>query len=176
LQNLAAAYFQKEDTAMVCTCLKQSLKISEISATGTDGKSGQPGNSFNPWIGFREFLAGWLVSGLLALLLIFPALASATPPSAIEPVYLDKEQMLQVTITHNSFSPGFHYIKKVEIQKNSEQPVLYEYSNQPDKSTFTYKYTFKVLPKKGDRVDIKVSCSIYGSRTVKIVIGEVAGE
>jgi len=156
---------------MECSCLNSSLKI---SVTGTNGKSGQAVNSFNPWIGFREFLAGWLVSGLLALLLIFPALASATPPADIKTSYLDKEQVLQVTITHHSPFPSFHYIKKVEIQKNSEKPVLYEYNNQPDKSTFTY--TYKLPLKKGDRVDIKASCSIYGSRAVKFINGESAGE
>ena len=159
---------------MKCSCLKQSMKISEIGTMGINGKSGQAGNSFNPWVGFREFLAGWLLSGLLALLLIFPALASATSPSAVQPVYQDQEQTLQVTISHYSFLPSFHYIKKVEIQKNSEKPVLYEYSSQPDKSTFTYSY--KLPLKKGDRVDVKASCSLYGSRSVKIIIGEKAGE
>lgn len=161
---------------MISACLKQSLKISETRTKENNGESEHAGNSFNPWVGFREFLAGWLLSGLLALLLIFPSLASATPPSEVQPVYLEQEQAIQVTITHNSFLPNFHYIQKIEIQKNSEKPVLYEYSSQPDKKTFTYTYKFNVPPKKGDRVDIKASCSLYGSKSVKLIIGETVGE
>ncbi|MEQ8161836.1 MAG: hypothetical protein ABRQ33_11670, partial [Smithellaceae bacterium] len=88
-----------------------------------------PGMSRN---GLRKFSAGLILSALLALLLAFPVPASANSPSDVQLTYLDKEQTLQVKITHKSFVPNSHYIAKVEIQKNSEKPLVYEYKSQSD--------------------------------------------
>jgi len=114
----------------------------------------------------------WL-AGLFALLLICPLPAAAHPPGSVQISYLEKEQALQVTITHNSFMPNSHYIKKVEVKKNAEKPMIHEYTNQPDKTKFAYVY--KLPLKEGDRVEVKVSCSLYGSWTGGLVmVGPVA--
>lgn len=128
--------------------------------------------TFNPWVGVRELLVGWILAGLLSFLLIFPLSAFATPPSDVQLSYADKDQVLQVTIAHYSFAPSYHYIKRVEIQKNSEKPVVYEYTNQPDKSPFTY--TYKLLLKEGDRVEVKAICSLYGSKSSSLTISKPA--
>ena len=117
--------------------------------------------------GLRKFSAAWLLSALLALLLIFPLSATANSPSDVQLIYLDKEQTLQVKIAHKSFVPASHYIAKVEIQKNSEKPLIYEYKSQSDKETFTYVY--KLSLKKGDRVDVNVVCNLFGSRSSSLI-------
>lgn len=117
--------------------------------------------------GLRNFSTAWFLSALLALLLIIPVSASANSPSDVRLIYLDKEQTLQVTITHKSFVPTSHYIAKVEIQKNSEKPLVYEYKSQSDKETFTYAY--KLPLKKGDRVDVNAVCNLFGSRTSSLI-------
>lgn len=154
--------------------LEQSLKIREIGTQSAKGGRLPVDPVINSSIGFIKPAAGWLLTGLLTLLLIFPALASATSPSDLKLSYLEAEQALQVTITHRSISPNYHYIQRVEVQKNSERPAVNEYSSQPDKSTFTY--TYKLPLRKGDRVSVKASCSLYGSKTAEIVLGEPAGK
>ncbi|MEQ8152543.1 MAG: hypothetical protein ABRQ32_06535 [Smithellaceae bacterium] len=117
--------------------------------------------------GLRKFSAGLILSALLALLLAFPVPASANSPSDVQLTYLDKEQTLQVRITHKSFVPNSHYIAKVEIQKNSEKPLVYEYKSQSDKEAFTY--TYKLPLNKGDRVDVNVICNLFGSRSSSMI-------
>jgi hypothetical protein len=151
---------------------KNSRKISEIFEMGKTGKIKCAGETFNPWVGFRELLAGWLLAGLLSFLLIFPLSAFANPPSDVQLSYVQKDQVLQVTIAHYSFTPNYHYIKRVEIRKNSENPLVHEYKNQPDKSPFTY--TYKLLLKEGDRVEVKAICSLYGSKSGSLTISKPA--
>jgi len=143
---------------------EKSRKILGMSKTGSVRLAGE---TFHPWRGLGKFSAGWILSALLALLLISPMSASANSPSDVQLTYLDKEQALQVTITHKSFLPNSHYIAKVEIQKNSETPIVYEYKSQPDKETFTYAY--KLPLKKGDRVEVKALCSLFGSRSSTLI-------
>ncbi len=154
--------------------VEQSLKIRELGTQSAKGGRWPANPLFIPRIGFRESAAGWLLSALIALVLIFPDPASADPPREINVSYLEAEQALRVTITHRSVFPNYHYVKKVEIQKNSESPVVKEYSSQPDKSAFTY--TYKLTLQKGDRVSVKATCSLYGDKTAEIVIGEPVGK
>jgi len=108
------------------------------------------------------------------LLLIFPLSASAHSPSDVQLSYLEQEQTLQVTITHNSYLPNSHYVKRVEIRKNSEKPLVQEYTNQPDRTTFVYRY--KLPLKEGDRVEVIANCSLYGSRSARLVISGPAAK
>ncbi len=148
-------------------------KIGELWRTGKTGGSRRTGETSPSRDGFRGFQAGIGLTGLLALLLIFPLSASAHPPSDIQLSYLEKEQTLQVTITHNSFFPSSHYIKQVEIQKDGEKSAIYEYKSQPDKTKFSYVYSVPL--KEGDHVEVRAFCNIYGSRTGSLVIpGPVA--
>jgi len=153
---------------------KQPGKVSAISGGSKPGEVRSAGKAFRLWKGWRECPTGWLMAGLLFVLLIFPLSASAHAPGDVQLSYLEKEQMLKVTITHNSFLPNSHYIKQVTIGKNSEKPVVHEYKNQPDKKTFTY--TYQLPLKKGDQVEVKVFCSLYGSWTGGLVIAAPAAK
>ncbi|SEL98998.1 hypothetical protein SAMN04489760_10226 [Syntrophus gentianae] len=143
-------------------------KIGELWRKGKTGGARRTGETSPSRDGFRGFLAGIGLTGLFALLLVFPLSASAHPPSDVQLSYLEKEQTLQITISHNSIFPSSHYVKQVEIQKNGEKPTIYEYKSQPDKTKFSYVY--KMPLKEGDRVEVRVVCSVYGSRTVSLVL------
>ena len=82
--------------------------------------------------------------------------------------YDSTSQMLTVTITHKSPFPSFHYIKSVEIKKNGIVVSTNQYKNQPDQATFTYSY--KVAATVGDTLEVKASCSLYGSKTVNLTV------
>lgn len=153
---------------MEITFVKHLRKSREIFGMSKTGGVRIAGERFHPRERLREFPAGWILAGLLAFLLIFPLSASATSPSDVQLAYTEKEQTLQVTIIHNSFLPNSHYIKQVEIQKNSEKPIVYEYKSQPDKVTFTY--TYKLPLKESDRVEVKAICNLYGSRSASLIV------
>jgi hypothetical protein len=97
-----------------------------------------------------------------------PADANATPPSNVQLAYNMSDQILAVTITHASFMTGIHYIKIVQIKKNGQLIGANTYKNQPDKKDFTYYYKIPASP--GDVFEITASCSIYGSKTVKLSV------
>lgn len=155
------------DSALV----KHPHKFREMPRTRKSDRLRGAG-TFQP--GCRKVPAGWLLAGILALLLIFPLSASAHSPSDVQLSYLEQEQTLQVTITHNSYLPNSHYVKRVEIRKNSEKPLVQEYTNQPDRTTFVYRY--KLPLKEGDRVEVIANCSLYGSRSARLVISGPAAK
>ena len=84
--------------------------------------------------------------------------------------YDSTSQMLTVTITHPSAFPGVHYIKSVEIKKNGNVVSTNEYKNQPDQATFTYSY--KVPASAGESLEVKATCSLFGSRTTNLKLGK----
>lgn len=106
--------------------------------------------------------------GIFALLAICPMGAYAHPPKEVTLVYNQDTQTLEVTVEHNTPSPTWHYINKVEIKKNGTSVNTNEYTSQPDKSKFVYSY--KVQAAKGDVLEATVSCNIYGSKTVKVTV------
>ncbi|MEN6374061.1 MAG: hypothetical protein ABFD75_04650 [Smithella sp.] len=154
------------------TFVKHYEKIKKIYVMSESGGIRSEGDTFHRRKGLRKFLAGWLLLGLPAFLLIFPLSASAHSPSDVQLAYNDKEQMLQVTITHGSYFPNSHYVKKVEIQKNSENPFVYEYDSQPNKDTFTYTYKLPLMD--GDRVEVKASCNLFGSKSSSLTVAKPA--
>lgn len=157
----------KEDAIMESNFVKHFAKSRKISGMSRTGETSLTDQMPYTWDGLRKSSAGLLFLALFALLLISPMPAFANSPSDVQLTYLDKEQTLQVKIIHKSFVPNSHYIAKVEIQKNSEKPLVYEYKLQPDKETFTY--TYKLPLNKGDRVEVKAICNLFGSRTGSLI-------
>ena len=103
---------------------------------------------------------------ILGACFITPVTANATPPSDVQLTYNMSDQTLTATITHASFMPGIHYIKTVEIKKNGQMISTNTYKNQPDKKIFTYSYKIPAI--NGDEIEVKASCSMYGSKTAKL--------
>lgn len=119
----------------------------------------------------REGILPAVMIGILLTMFLFvlnPAAACAHAPREVALSYNMGSQTLTVTITHKSPSPGFHYISKVESKKNGAVISTNEYKNQPDKETFDYRY--KIQAAEGDSVEVKVTCSLFGSKTVSTTI------
>jgi desulfoferrodoxin (superoxide reductase-like protein) len=115
----------------------------------------------------RSYFVTILV-GIFALLAVCPTVVYANPPKEVTLVYNTGTQMLEVTIEHNSASPTWHYINKVEIKKNGTSVNTNEYTSQPDKSKFVYSYPVQAA--KGDVLEVTATCNIYGSKTVKLTV------
>jgi hypothetical protein len=116
---------------------------------------------------------GTVVTGiaLTALLLLgFPFQAAANAPKEVLLTYDAAARTLTVQITHSSSSPGFHYVQKVEIKKGGKTISATDYKSQPDQETFSYVYPIEADP--GDVLEVKVSCSIIGSRTEKLTVSK----
>ncbi|HPT18571.1 MAG TPA: PQQ-dependent sugar dehydrogenase [Methanothrix sp.] len=107
---------------------------------------------------------------LVQLLLLLPA--AAHPPSQVSLNYDSANQSLQVTTTHTVSNPSGHYVFKVDVLKNGEMVLTKEYTSQPTGSTFTYDYPVNATA--GDVLKATAYCSIAGSRSAEITVGDVA--
>jgi hypothetical protein len=120
----------------------------------------------------RAFL-GISVKGILLttfLQLGFPFSAAANAPKEVLLTYDAAAKTLTVQITHSSSSPTFHYIEKVEIKKGGKTISTTDYKSQPDQATFSYVYPIEAAP--GDVIEVKVICSILGSKTEKLTVNK----
>jgi hypothetical protein len=103
------------------------------------------------------------------VLLAFPFPAAAHAPTALALSYDAAAQALTVEITHASQSPATHFIKKVEISRDGKVLSTTEYKSQPGQATFSYTYP---LDNPGGTLEVRVSCSIFGSRTETMRTGK----
>jgi hypothetical protein len=69
---------------------------------------------------------------------------------------------------------GMHYIKSVEIKKNSVSISMNNYDSQPKEVPFTY--TYKVAAAEGDKLEVNVVCSMSGSKSASITIAKPANQ
>lgn len=117
---------------------------------------------------FRTMKA--LAAFMLLVMLTLPATAHS--PAQVSLVYDSQNQSLLVTTTHQVSNPSNHYVYKIAVQKNGEQALTVEYKSQPTTTTFTYNYSINTS--KGDVLKVTAYCSIAGSRSTEIIIGEEA--
>ena len=121
-------------------------------------------------IGFKYNKVLIIVLVFFAACFICPQTSSAHAPKDVQLSYDSTSQMLTVTITHQSPFPNVHYIKIVEIKKNGNAVNANNYKNQPDQATFAYSY--KVSAAAGETLEVKAICSLYGSRTENLTVGQ----
>jgi hypothetical protein len=110
-----------------------------------------------------------LTYGALLLFVLYPVCALAHPPRDLALSYNKSTQTLKVSITHESKSPDKHYIKKVEIIKNEAVFSASDYTKQPSPDSFSYSY--KVPVAASDTIEVKATCSVFGSKQVKLTSG-----
>ena len=97
----------------------------------------------------------------------------AHAPSEVALSYDQENQTLNVTIVHKVSSPAGHYVVRVEIFKNDQKILSHDYTSQPSASgPFTYSYA--VNASSGDVLKAKAFCSIAGSRSGELKVGENA--
>jgi hypothetical protein len=119
-------------------------------------------------------ISAFVFSVSLFVLMIFclcPQVSYANAPQDVKLEYNASTQNLAVTITHNSSSSGFHYIKYVEIKKNSVILSTGKYDSQPA-GTFTYNYTVPAIA--GDKLEVTVTCNLFGSKTATLTVSPAA--
>lgn len=116
-----------------------------------------------------RLLVACLMTTIL-LQLFFPSYGLVHPPQDVQISYDQVRRLLEVRIAHSSKDPSAHYVKKVEIRKADKIVSSVEYQSQPGQPAFAYDYPLDVGA--GDVVEVKVSCSIFGSKTVKMDAGK----
>ena len=113
-----------------------------------------------------------VLSVSLFVLMIFcfsPGVSYANAPQDVKLEYNTTTQNLAVTITHNSSASGFHYIKYVEIKKNSVVLSTEKYDSQ---SAGTFTYNYKVPAVAGDKLEVNATCNIFGSKTAAVTVSQ----
>lgn len=118
----------------------------------------------------RTFLgiSGKALSLAALLQLGLPFRAAANAPAEVRLSYEAASKNLTVRITHGSAWPDFHYIDKVEIKKGGKTVSSTEYKSQPAQETFSYVYPLEAS--RGDLLEVRVGCSIFGSATEKLTV------
>lgn len=114
-----------------------------------------------------QVLIGILI--LFAVCFMYPQTSLANAPQDVKLSYDSQSQVLNVTITHKSPFPNYHYLKIVEIKKNGSVVSTNKYENQPDLDTFIYSYK---VPAAGETLEATVSCSLFGSKTTNLTVGK----
>lgn len=109
------------------------------------------------------FLSFWVIFGS-------PENSYATPPQDVKVSYDSNSKTLTVTITHETLSQNYHYIKYVAIKKNGAIISNNQYDHQPDANTFTYTYNLPAT--EGDTLEVTASCNIWGSKTTTLAIAK----
>jgi len=107
-----------------------------------------------------------LCAVLLIFLLTIPVFAHS--PSQVLLAYDNLNQTLNVTITHTSSNTDSHYVREVVLQKNGNEILRREYTNQTTTTTFSYDYPVNATS--GDLLKAAAYCSISGSRSAEIRI------
>jgi hypothetical protein len=103
-----------------------------------------------------------------------PTKANAHRPGGVTLDYNIDTKVLSVAISHSVSNPAKHYVDKVTIAVNGELIKTFEYTSQPDNSTFTYQYSLEA--KEGDELKVKAECNYFGSRTVKLIVGKAGSK
>ena len=106
-----------------------------------------------------------LTAVLLLLMLSVPVLAHS--PSQVLLAYDNMNQTLNVTISHSSSNPG-HFVREVVVQKNGDDVLRKEYTNQTNANTFSYYYQINATA--GDVLKAGAYCSISGSRSAQTTV------
>jgi hypothetical protein len=116
-----------------------------------------------------EVLACILMTALL--LTLFPAPGAAHSPKEVILTYDQAKQILEVRITHGVSDPAKHFVAAVEIRKSGKTVSKTEYQSQPGPTTFVYSYPLDAAPT--DVIEVKASCSVFGSTTEKLDLRKI---
>lgn len=121
-------------------------------------------------IRFMKYQVGIYSMILFAACFMYPQMSLANAPQDVKLSYDSQSQVLNVTITHKSPFPNYHYIKTVEIKKNGSVVSTNKYENQPDLATFIYSYQIPAAA--GETLEATANCSLFGSKTTNLTVGK----
>ncbi|MFA5059761.1 MAG: hypothetical protein WC676_03955 [Candidatus Omnitrophota bacterium] len=95
-------------------------------------------------------------------------MAFAHPPSGVELSYDSANGALTVQAEHVSKNPRKHYVRRIAVSKNQEDPVGFSFSSQNSASR-----VFEQIPFQANRDDVihaKLICSEAGQSEATITI------
>lgn len=122
-------------------------------------------------------LSALIFSALLAapILLLISGNAQANSPAKIYPTY--KEGTLTVYIDHASDDPDSHYIETVTVTVNRREYLKETYTSQStDDAKGMVVYSYNVTASEGDVISVTAECSVSGSATETLTVGEDGGD
>lgn len=95
---------------------------------------------------------------------------SAHAPTAMYLTY--KEGTLTVYIDHPSDDPDSHYIETVTVTVNRVEVLSETYTSQELSEKGMVTYSYSVIASEGDYISVTAECSIDGSITETLTVGE----
>jgi len=93
----------------------------------------------------------------------------AHPPGNIEMSFNTENNMLEVTVPHNSSDNSGHFINNVKVYLNGNLHIEQDFIMQTDNEV---QYLHYMLPgaKSGDNINLTAECNKFGSRESKITV------
>jgi len=108
-------------------------------------------------------------SWFIVLSLFIPVqFVSANPPKEIKLNYDKDKSVLIVEITHMTRDRTEHYIRKIFVSKNQEDPISSFFVGQAASTGFTVEIPIDLAP--GDTVRVKAICNEAGFKEETTVI------
>ncbi|MDO9550144.1 MAG: hypothetical protein Q7J03_04150 [Methanoregula sp.] len=125
-----------------------------------------PERTHSSLVQFRHlsFLVRILVLALVSIAVLSGG-ALANPPSDVTMTYDQNAGDLIVTVVHPVDDPTTHYVKQVTVMQGDTVLVDKSYTNQPDKSSFTYRYNLPQLKESSGGIRVNAQCILFGSRS-----------
>jgi desulfoferrodoxin (superoxide reductase-like protein) len=118
---------------------------------------------------------GKMIKYIISVLLCLIAFASfkvfGHPPSEVELKFDFQTKILNVKVSHSTNDVSKHYIKKIEVYLDDELMVGQNFKTQKDNKIQEALY-FLNDAAVGNKIKVKATCSIFGSKTEEIVIEE----
>ena len=104
------------------------------------------------------------------LFLSFVTTAYSHPPSRIDITYDPKEEVLSLTIAHITRDLNDHFIRRIEVKKNKEEPQIFYLNRQEKFNEFTYDISLEAEP--NDVIKVKANCSKGGMKEEEFTVPE----
>ncbi|MFW6251847.1 MAG: hypothetical protein ACOC27_01255 [Halanaerobium sp.] len=105
----------------------------------------------------------------IALLLSLTFSVYAHPPGDIEMSFSTENNMLEVTIPHNSDDNSDHFINNVKVYLNDNLHIEQNFIMQTDQEV---QYLHYMIPgaEEGDTVLLTAECNKFGSREIELTV------
>jgi desulfoferrodoxin (superoxide reductase-like protein) len=113
----------------------------------------------------------YIISVLFCLLAFASFKAFGHPPATVELNFDLETKILNVKVSHSINDVEKHFINKIEVYLNDELMVVQNFKKQKDNKMQEALY-FLNDATAGNKIKVKATCSIFGSKTGEIVIEE----
>jgi hypothetical protein len=118
---------------------------------------------------FRGYTYEKVLILVIVLVLSLSLSVYAHPPGKIEMFFNAENNMLEVTVTHNSNNISDHYVNNVTVRLNDDQNIEHSFITQTDQNI---QYLHYMIPgaESEDTITLTAECSKFGSREKKITV------